>query len=131
MSSTAVVPLLVGCTGRQAPGEDGGGGTTGKQSTTVELTDGAFEPKRASIGVGGTVTWKNTTDTAHKVTSHRYQSDAKQWEFPTSPLEAGAEAQKTFDEEGLYEYYSITGGGQYAMCGAISVGNAPEITSLC
>lgn len=131
-SSMVVLPLLTGCSGRPAPekgGGDGGGG--GKQSATVELKKESFKPKKASVGMGGTVTWKNTTDTAHKVTSHRYQTDAADWNFPESPIEAGGSIEHTFEEAGLYQYYSITSGGQYSMCGAVLVGDAPEIKSMC
>lgn len=130
-SLTAAVPLLVGCVGRPAPEKDGGSEGSGKQSATVELEAQSFKPKTTSIGVGGTVTWENTTDTAHQVTSHRYQTDAAEWEFPESPIDAGASVKHTFEEAGLYQYYSITGGGQYSMCGAILVGDAPQLNSMC
>lgn len=132
VSSTAALPLFVGCTGRPAPEKgSGGGGGGGKQSATVELKKQSFEPKKTSLGVGGTVTWKNTTDTAHDVTGHRYQTDSTEWKFPESPIEAGASVEHTFEKAGLYQYYSITGGGQYSMCGAVLVGDAPELNDMC
>lgn len=117
--------------GQPAPQNENSGDKNRKQSATAELKQETFEPKTVSIAVGGTVTWENTTDTSHRITSHRYQSNATEWEFPKSPIEPGATVEHTFEEAGLYQYYSITGGGRYSMCGTIVVGDAPEPNTTC
>lgn len=144
LTATAALatPFVTGCVGRSVDevdwdttqaggggsgstedgGSDSGSGNAGKKEQTIEVGDGAFSPGRVELAVGGTVTWKNTTDEAHRVKSITYTSGATQWPFDEE-VAAGESASFTFDSKGVYQYYDIDA-GQYRMCGMILVGGA-------
>lgn len=71
----------------------------------VEMGSQTFEPSTLEVEVGTTVTWINTSDVGHTVTSG---SDGDHdGIFDSGAMEPGDEFSYTFEEEGTYNYYCI------------------------
>jgi len=129
-SSGAVgVALLAGCTGGGTGG--GGDGTTtttasdgngGSGSTTISMVDTAFDPPKASVSPGTTVTWKNEDGFGHDVTATTLTDAGTDWSYESGTVEGGGTATHTFDSTGVYEYY-CTIHGESTMCGVVLVGD--------
>ncbi|MEX2236859.1 MAG: plastocyanin/azurin family copper-binding protein [Dehalococcoidia bacterium] len=74
--------------------DDGGGG-----ATNVAIVDFAFEPDGAEVAVGDTVTWTNTGDAPHTVTS----DEEGVWD--SGNLDNGQTFEFTFEEAGEIAYH--------------------------
>jgi plastocyanin len=81
----------------QAPEEPAKPGGEAPRAETVEMVDFAFEPSRATIEVGGKVTWKNQGQAPHTATA---DDDS----FDTGTVDAGKLAAETFKEAGTFSY---------------------------
>ena len=57
-----------------------------------------FAPKKATVKVGTKVTWKNTTDAPHTVTS-----DTKSWKYDKNVSADGGSVKFTFKKAGTYQ----------------------------
>ncbi|HEU4793375.1 MAG TPA: ScyD/ScyE family protein [Nitrolancea sp.] len=71
------------------------------ESTLIKVSDLGIEPPSITITVGATVTWRNTGEFDHAVTSD--PASALQWD--SGPLRPGEEFSQTFDEPGSYTYF--------------------------
>jgi plastocyanin len=83
--------------------------TAAPMQVNVKIIDFAFDPEKATVAVGGTVTWTNTAPTAHTIYADWAKSDI---------LNTGDTFKHTFDKSGTYEYKC---GLHPAMIGAIEV----------
>lgn len=107
-------------------GGDGGSDTTPSPTeppspdVVVEMVGTSFEPAVASVDVGATVEWANTSSFGHDVTSIQFHDTAIEWGF-SEGVPGSARVRRTFDSAGVYEYY-CTIHGEDQMCGAIVVG---------
>ncbi len=102
----AAAPLLAAC----------GGGASGGQSYTVNMTDSLkFDPATITVPKGATITWKNTgslvhtsTDDPSKATNKAnaaLPSGAKPWD--SGDVNPGASWSHTFDTPGQYTYFCV------------------------
>lgn len=64
-------------------------------TTTIDAADNEFRPKSATVSVGDTVTWKNTGQAPHEVTSSAFKS---------GNLDAGESYSWTATKAGTYSY---------------------------
>ena len=90
---------------------------------TVTMTaDFGFDPKTATIEIGETVTWENTSDVDHTVTAYEdgipdgdtyfasggFESERAARDHVSEGLIApGDEYEHTFENPGTYEYYCV------------------------
>lgn len=95
----------------------------------IEIRDDAFVPRVADVRVGGLVRWANHDERDHEVTSARFHDAATTWEFSSGLLEPVGTVTYTFDEAGVYEFYSSTRGRE-TTCGVVLVGDAELPGSL-
>lgn len=108
------------------------------QEATVEMTmlsedEPVFAPDVAWVERGGSVTWKNVDEEAHTTTAYASANDKPQrvpdgtsaWD--SDMLETDDTFTKTFDTEGVYEYYCVPHEG-LGMVGAVIVGH-PDLSS--
>ncbi len=87
-----------------------------------------FEPHIAWINKGGTVTWVNRSG-MHTATAYHPENNSKPRRIPENvdpwdsgmKTEQGATFEKTFDVEGVYDYYCVPHEG-VGMVGTIIVG---------
>lgn len=71
----------------------------------VTMQGHSFSPSELEVEVGTTVTWINTDNQAHTVTSG---SDGEHDDlFDSGSMDPGDEFSYQFDEEGTYDYYCI------------------------
>ncbi|WP_224270990.1 cupredoxin domain-containing protein [Haloprofundus salinisoli] len=134
--SALTVAAVSGCVGRsldEVQTAEASSGSSTQDSTdvdnnpdgvdeeTISVGEDSFGPSRVILNVGGSVTWTNESDVEHSVTSYAYSSDAADWSIDQQ-LEAGGSATHTFDQAGIYQYYS-TALGTFQMCGVVFVGN--------
>ncbi len=96
--------------------------------TTIEITDGGFDPVRNAVSPGTTVVWKNVGTADYAIRSVRFHDAAADWQFRTQTLQPGDSAVYTFDEEGIYEYYCGSRGED--VCGIVLVGDVSLSDSL-
>lgn len=75
----------------------GGATPASAARTRVKIVDFAFEPKRKAIPQGTRVTWKNTGDEAHTVTSTTGK-------FDSGSLAPGETYTKRFMQTGVFKY---------------------------
>ncbi len=66
----------------------------------------SFSPSTLEVEAGTTVTWVNTNNEAHTVTSGSHDGDAD-GEFDSGTMEPGDEFSYEFDKEGTYDYFCI------------------------
>jgi len=79
----------------------------GSSTPGCENTDNCFIPSTVVITVGGTVTWENTDNAAHTVTSGS-PADGPDGVFDSSLIMAGgASFSHTFDDVGTYDYFCM------------------------
>lgn len=130
LSATSLgAAALAGCTGGQTGGEsqmtttDGGG-----DGTTVTMQDSAYQPLKAEISPGTSLTWTNEDSVGHTVTSTQFTDGAASWDLDEQVADGGS-VSFTFEEAGVYEYY-CTIHGESTMCGAVLVGDASMSGSL-
>jgi plastocyanin len=73
---------------------------------TIEIVDGSelsaygYSPRSVTIKVGDTVTWKNSGDEAHTVTSQDQLFDSRL-------LDPGKSYSYTFEAPGVYRYFCV------------------------
>ena len=118
-SVTAVAASVAGCASGGVAGGSGGDG-----DNTVEMNDSLdFVPKKLSVSVGDTVTWKNVGGVGHSVTAYEdkipdgaeyfasgdFDSEkAARKAYPTKGnVPAKEEYEHTFEVAGTYEYFCI------------------------
>lgn len=109
-------------TGTRTPTETSDG------SVTVRVADFSFEPVRATVSAGTTVTWVNDDGVSHDVTATAYDDAAADWEF-AERLSGGASTEYTFEDPGVYQYL-CTIHGRRSMCGAVLVGDVSLPSSM-
>ena len=91
----------------------------GSSTPGCEDTNECFIPSTATIGVGETVTWENTDNAAHTVTSGS-PADGPDGVFDSSLIMAGgASFSHTFDAAGTYDYFCMV---HSWMAGSVIVG---------
>jgi plastocyanin len=90
-------------------------------TTTVTAEGSTFNPVRVEIDPGMSVKWTNDDAYGHDVTAEQFHNKAKDWTFQNNLPSAGS-VSRTFDSEGVYEYY-CTIHGRSQMCGAVLVGD--------
>ena len=78
----------------------------GSATPGCEETDECFIPSIVTIGVGETVTWKNTDNAAHTATSGT-PSDGPDGVWDTSLIMVNGSFSITFDEAGTYDYFCM------------------------
>lgn len=88
-------------TGGQGPGPI----TPPPGSNTVEVSIGAstFNPASVQIPIGGTVTWRNATATAHTITPQS-SGQAGSWANVNVPGESGFTFTHRFNSAGTFDY---------------------------
>ncbi|MFC7135141.1 MULTISPECIES: cupredoxin domain-containing protein [Salinibaculum] len=127
----AVAGGLAGCSGG-GDGTDGDGGSgdgsEGETTSEIALQNTAFQPVRASVAPGTTVTWTNEDSFGHDVTATQFHDGAAEWSFAMS-VPAGESVTHTFESAGAYEYF-CTIHGEASMCGVVLVGDASLDASL-
>lgn len=85
----------------------------------VNMDATSFEPANRTVEVGATVTWTNTNNMDHTVTSG--VDGEPDGEFDSGTLSPGETFSHTFEEEGTYEYF-CTLHFLSGMTGTITVG---------
>ena len=79
----------------------------GSSTPGCENTNQCFIPNPVTIAMGGTVTWENTDNAAHTVTSGS-ATDGPDGVFDSSLIMAGgATFSHTFDDAGTYDYFCM------------------------
>jgi len=79
----------------------------GSSTPGCDDTDSCFIPNPVAIAMGGTVTWENTDNAAHTVTSGS-PADGPDGVFDSSLIMAGgASFSHTFDAVGTYDYFCM------------------------
>jgi len=97
----AIVILAAGCT-QQAGPSNGQNQTTippagnGQTSTSVAISNFAFDPATITIDKGSTVAWVNKDSVAHTITGTGFDSGS---------FETGQNYSRKFDQSGTFEYY--------------------------
>lgn len=76
---------------------------TDQSEATVTVDDRYFTPTILHVRQGTTVTWRNQGDGQHGITSDR---NSPRSGLDSDSLESGETYQHTFDELGVYNYYS-------------------------
>jgi plastocyanin len=79
-----------------APDDATGAGAT--VVTEVSIVDVAFQPTDIQVPVGSTVDWVNDDPFAHTVT-------AREGDFDSGTMDAGAVYSETFDQAGSFDYF--------------------------
>ena len=91
----------------------------GSSTPGCEDTNACFIPNPVTISVGETVTWENTDNAAHTVTSGS-PADGPDGVFDSSLIMAGgASFSHTFDAAGTYDYFCMV---HSWMAGSVIVG---------
>ena len=96
-AGTAIVALLLGLAAAQPAGEE----------KKVEIGKKGFTPDRIEVKVGQKVTWTNTTDQDHSVTSNeRVPGDAQEKPmFDSGLIKPGGSWEYSFEKAGNYGYH--------------------------
>lgn len=76
---------------------------TDQSEATVTVDDHYFTPTILHVSQGTTVTWRNQGEGRHGITSDR---NSPRSGLDSGSLESGETYQHTFDELGVYNYYS-------------------------
>jgi plastocyanin len=105
----ALVPLVLGCGGYDAPTQPG---DTGNSAMTVAVTNNQFSPSTLSVPVNSTVTWQwNSGGVAHNVTFQ---------DGPTSGDLGSGSFPRTFATAGSYAYVCTIHAAE-GMTGVVNV----------
>ena len=123
----AVAGGLAGCSGG-GDGTGGDGGSDAETTSEITLQNTTFQPVRASVAPGTTVTWTNEDSFGHDVTATQFHDGASEWSLAMS-VPAGESVTHTFESAGAYEYF-CTIHGEASMCGVVLVGDASLDASL-
>ena len=78
----------------------------GSATPGCEETDDCFIPSTVTIHPGGTVTWENTDNAAHRATGGT-PTDGPSGAFDSSLMMVGGSFTWTFDDEGTYPYFCM------------------------
>jgi len=78
----------------------------GSSTPGCEDTNQCFIPNPVTIAMGGTVTWENTDNAAHTVTSGS-PTDGPDGVFDSSLVPAGGMFSYKFEEAGTYDYFCM------------------------
>lgn len=134
LATGVTTALLTGCVGRDLDEVRGtsrtetetesGPDTTSATPTETEVTieEDTFDPNVVDVPVGSSITWVNESGGEFHIKSYKYSEDAADWDLD-GELEDGETVSATFDEKGIYQYYSV-GHGTFSMCGMVKVGGA-------
>lgn len=100
------------CSSGDDSADGGGAGGAGGEEATVTTKLLSFEPQKLTVEAGTTVTWTDSDEIAHTVTTGTFKlggDDLRTTENPDGtidePLSAGQEVSYTFTEPGTYTYY--------------------------
>lgn len=100
--------LIAGCSDNPSGLDDNGGNGDGNGDTDpneVTMTASTFTPQNLEVTAGTTVTWINTSNEVHTVTSGSGgQHDGR---FDSGNIGPGGEFTYQFTEEGNFPYYCI------------------------
>jgi plastocyanin len=99
VAATAVAALATACGGSESGSTSPTTEAPAPRVVTVSITDGAFDPRRVEVAVGGSVTWVNDDVTPHLLVSLAPN-------VIQSPLigKAGSYT-RSFSTPGEYRYY--------------------------
>lgn len=120
---TGSLSLVTGCAG-----------AGGSDAPSVRVNSQGFVPRETGVEVGATVTWTNRAERKVgqepvTVTAATFHDSAAEWPFDETLEEREQTASHTFEEPGVYEYYS-KGDGKGSFCGVVLVGDASLDGSL-
>lgn len=104
----------LGLTGVACGGGGGGGSSSDAAPGEVLVVDNEFEPKRAEVAVGDTVTWRFEGTQRHNISP--IGDNRKTWE--ASKVQKEGTFTWTFDEAGTYKYVCTLHSG---MTGSVTV----------
>lgn len=76
-------------------------------SVTVYIYEGKFQPKEVTIDKGGKVTWINRADSDQAINGPNFPVLFSQDYKSSGVLHPGEKWEKTFDEEGFYNYFNF------------------------
>ena len=95
----ALTTMTAGCAGSDSASSTATTVPPAPRSVTVSINDGAFDPRRVEVAVGGSVTWVNDDVTPHLIVSLTPN-------VIQSPLigKAGSYT-RSFSTPGEYRYY--------------------------
>lgn len=99
--------------------EQGPGPTTpppGSRNVEVSMGGSTFNPASVQIPIGGSVTWRNATPTAHTITPSLDQPGS--WRAVNVPGQTGFTFTHTFNSAGTFDYECTLHAG---MTGTVSV----------
>jgi len=99
----------------------GTGSGGGSPTLTVDMVNTSFDPVRATVDPGTTVTWRNQDGFDHEVKAAQFTDGAAAWSFDQR-VSSGETTSHTFDRPGVYEYFCPIH-GKSNMCGAVLVGD--------
>jgi plastocyanin len=71
------------------------------ESTLIKVSDLGMDPPSITVTAGTTVTWRNTGEFDHAVTSN----PASELQWDSGPLRPGEEFSQTFNQPGSYAYF--------------------------
>jgi plastocyanin len=109
-----LVPLSLVVLAAACGGDDDAGASA--EPGVVIVKDNQFQPKKIEVGKGDTVTWRFEGNSAHNVTFDDEASD----------LMKDGEFEKTFDEEGSFDYLcTVHPGMKGTVDVSASAGGAP------
>jgi plastocyanin len=101
---------------------------TESEGVTVRIEGFSYNPTRAEVPPGTTVTWVNEGGAPHDVTATTFVGKAADWDL-SERLSGGGSTEYTFEEPGVYQYY-CTIHGRRAVCGAVLVGDVSLSSSM-
>jgi plastocyanin len=101
---------------------------TESEGVTVSIEGFSYNPTRAEVSPGTTVTWVNEGGAPHDVTATKFAGKAADWDL-SKRLSGGESTEYTFEEPGVYQYY-CTIHGRRAVCGAVLVGDVSLSSSM-
>jgi plastocyanin len=94
-----------------------------ENAVDVQVKIKSFEPVRVRIDPGMSVRWVNDAPYCHDITSAQFHDTAAEWDYYSGRICGGYRKFYTFEEPGVYEYFSEFRGGRDTMCGAVLVGD--------
>jgi amicyanin len=110
--SVAVLLLSVGCPPAQptptptpTPEENNEVNNEAVETSSVTMTEFAFEPSVIRVQTGTEVTWTNEGDTAHTVVNTATEQYEEGELFNSGMIQSNQTYSHTFEEAGEYPYY--------------------------